>query len=294
MMKSQSRYKIILEDESHLETIASYSASKKGWAALIVAFILVSVFFGSLVVVLTPVKTLLPGYLKESERTETEIQLMRLDSLRNAYEVNAAYISNLFGVMNPSPVAPDTASVSRLTVPLSVDSLLPTSEVERKFMSMMNEREKYNISVVAPLAAESLMFSSVSDEAVVTESTKESVKAELIVAKHSPVAAIADGTVIAVTQSLRDGGATVIIQHPKGFLSRISRLGTVLVEPGDKVTGGQIIAIPAKGTGTVNEKMYLEMWHNGTPLVPYEYINDNGPSLPRHPVIDVEVGRGHL
>lgn len=293
-MKPRSRYKIIIENESHLETVAEFSASPVKWSLIGAAAILLSVLIGMILVVLTPVRTLLPGYLKESERTETEIQLMRLDSLRNAYEENALYVNNIFNVLNPSSATPDTTRLSSLTIPLSADSLLPTSAEEQKFMSMMNEREKYNISVVAPLAAESLMFAPVAEDAVFSESTKDAKRAEIILARRSPVAAIADGTVIAVTQSLRDGGATVIIQHPKGFLSRCSRLGTVLVEAGDEVTSGQIIALTNNGNARRGEIIYLEMWHNGSPLVPYEYINDNGPSLLQYPVIDVEVGRGRF
>ncbi len=292
-MKIRSRYKVSVEDESRLETVAYYSASPLKWTLLGVAALLLIMALGATILFFTPARTLLPGYLKESERAASQMQLMRLDSLKMAFETNAAYIDNIMNVINPSDFRRDTTA-SSLVIPLTPDSLLPTSHDEQKFVAMMREREKYNISIIAPLAAESLMFSPINDESVFSESSKKSTHAEIIMSKGSQVSAIADGTVIAVSQLVRDGGTSVIIQHPRGFLSRISRLGTILVEPGDVVTGGQIIALANQGNARRGEIVTVEMWHNGDTLVPFEYIGDKQSEAPRYPVIDEDVGRGRL
>lgn len=282
-MKKRSRYKITIEDESRLENLAEYTATPIKWTLTGIAVALLLMVCGAAVAFLTPVRTLLPGYLKESERTASEIQLLRLDSLRNAYETNAAFLDNIMNVLSPSGYSADTAAM-KMTDPLTLDSLLPTSREEQRFVALMREREKYNVSVLAPLAAESLMFTPVSDESVFSEDSRESLRGEVILAKGSTVATVADGIVIAVSQTIRDGGSTVIIQHPKGFLSRISRLGTVLVEPGDAVTGGQVIALCNHGNARDGERITIEMWRNGDRLVPYEYIGDRQPHTPRLPV----------
>lgn len=292
-MKTSHRYKITVEDESRLETIASYSASPLRWALRVTAVALGLMAIGSFIVFMTPARTLLPGYLKDSERAETMMQLMRLDSLKMAYNTNAAFLDNILNVLNPDGSRNDT-TVSFLTIPLSPDSLPPASPEEERFMSMMREREKYNISVIAPLASESLLFYPLSEESVFPEDSRKATRAEVIIARGAPLSAIADGTVIAVSQTIRDGGTTVIIQHPKGFLSRTSRLGNVLVEPGDVVTGGQVIALPNRGNGRNGEKVAIEMWYNGDPIPPYDYIGEGISESPRLPVIDTEVGRGRL
>ncbi len=204
---------------------------------------------------------------------------MRLDSLRMAYETNAAFIDNLRFVLQPTAHDNYFMQATSISGPLSADSVLPSSPEEIRFANLMKEREKYNVSVVAPLAAESMMFNPVNEESVVSAATHSEKKADIILASGSAVAAIADGTVIAVSQSIRDGGTAVIIQHPKGFLSRLSRLGHVLVEPGDVVTGGQIIALSNNGNARRGEIISLEMWHNGDQLTPYEYIGNKAPEL---------------
>lgn len=294
-MHLNTRYKFTVEDESRLENVANASAPLWKWALGGLVLVLAAVLAGALVVVLSPARYLLPGYLKESERAASEEQHMRLDSLQDAYDKNAAFLENLHNVFYPSSAAAPRDTAAPSTVALTPDSLLPTSAEERKFLAMMGEREKFNISVIAPLAAESMMFFPVNDMAVVAEDSRADFKARILLARGAPVAAVADGKVIAVSQSLREGGGTaVIVQHSKGFLSRLSRLGTVLVEPGDDVAGGQVIAVPAPGSARKDEVVLLEMWHNGTPLVPYDYIGRPEADSRRYPVIDEEVGRGRL
>lgn len=287
-MKTPSRFRLIIEDEGRLENIIVVSASAMKWFVAVVGVLLVLMALGAMIALLTPARQFLPGYLKESERTATEMQLMRLDSLRMAYETNAAFIDNLRFVLHPSSYSSDSLQVTSISGPLSADSVLPTSPEEIRFTTLMRDREKYNVSVVAPLAAESMMFNPVNEESVISASTKSEKKADIILASKSTVAAIADGTVIAVSQSVRDGGTAVIIQHPKGFLSRLSRLGPVLVEPGDVVAGGQIIALSNNGNARKGEIINLEIWHNGNPLIPFEYIGDKSPDLYYTKVVENE------
>lgn len=288
------RYRITVEDESRLEKVLSWSLTPAHALGVCGAVVVCAVVMACLVLAFSPLRTLLPGYMKETERTATQMQLLRLDSLQSVYDRNENYLRNLRFVLDPAQTHRDTVAVSELTSALSPDSLSEASEQELRFAAMMREREKYNISVVAPLSAESLMFSPLADPSAFTTASKHELRGEVVLAKGTPVAAIADGTVITVSQSMRDGGSYVIIQHPKGFLSRTGRLGTVLVEPGDAVSGGQVIALPNNGNARRPGAVSIEMWHNGLQLVPFEYIGEPSNRDTKIPVIDEDVGRGRF
>lgn len=274
-MKLRTRFKLTVEDESTLENRLTVSASVLKWVLVGVAGMLLAMACGAFLLLVSPAKRLLPGYLKESERAASEMQHLRLDSLHNAFLNNERYIDNVMEILEGRPISPDTAA----RIPSSgSDSLLPPSVEERRFVSLIRDREKYNVSVIAPLTAESMMFNPINDESIISKASKGKRKAEIILAKGSTVAAIADGRVISVSQSVREGGGSaVIIQHPKGFLSRCSRLGSVLVEVGDEVSGGQIIAVQNTTNALKEEIVSVELWHNGTPLSPSDYIGDVTP-----------------
>lgn len=50
------------------------------------------------------------------------------------------------------------------------------------------------------------------------------------------------------------------------------------MEPGDVVSGGQIIALANQGNARKGEIISLEMWFDGDPVRPYDFIGGNAAS----------------
>lgn len=273
-MRLNKKYRITLEDESSLEKRIDISARTP---ILILSILVLTVLTGAIgmfILASTPLKNYLPGYLKEDERTATEEQHLRLDSLVRVYEVNEAYISGILNALNPPENQDLSKDTDRKPMPLSMDSILPISDEERNFIEEIRERDKYNISYASPAAAQTMMFGSVNKAAVISEDSKDKYKAEIILPIGSSVSTIADGKVISVASSPQaSGGYEVIIQHPKGFLSKSSRLSNLMVHPGDRVSAGQIIAGGVSSAGLKNNHMFFELWHDGDPLIPARYLN---------------------
>lgn len=273
-MNLRHKYRITVEDETTLENKIKVSWHLHTIFFLFLGILLIAVLISVIVISTSPLRNSLPGYLKESERAATEEQHMRLDSILHIYEVNEAYLSNIFNAIDPA--FPDSTAnyPKRETGILSVDSLLPTSKEEKNFVEAIRERDKYNIAVASPADAEILMFGSVHNSAVITEGTKNSLTAEFILPHGDPVSAVAEGKVISVASSPRAaGGYEVIIQHPKGFLSKSSRLAQLFIRPGDHVSTGQIIGSTSSTTGRNPDIIVFELWHNGDKLIPARYLN---------------------
>ena len=271
-MNWNKKYRLILEDQSSLKKRINFCARTPWLILLLLALAIVAGAFGMFIMASSPLKNILPGYLKESERTATEEQHLRLDSLAHVYEVNEAYINSILYALNPSDTVLPVKE--KKAVPLSLDSLLPVSDEERMFMENIRERDKYNIAYASPAAAQTMMFGSVNKSAVITQDSKDKYKAEIILPAGAPVATIAEGKVISVASSPRSsGGYEIIIQHPKGFLSKSSKLTGIIVRQGDRVSPGQIIATGISAPGMRDNRMIFELWHDGDPLIPSRYLN---------------------
>ncbi|MCM1378446.1 MAG: M23 family metallopeptidase [Clostridium sp.] len=269
-MKQRARkdYWLSLDDESRLERVGHMRLTLSRLILGGLIFLAVSILLGSIIVLTTPLKALLPGYLKENERTLGEEALMRLDSLRTVSARNEQYLKNLQTVLDirRSPRA-DSLEMARKANHLTADSLLPTSREERDFVKRMREKEKYNVSVLAPLAADGLIFYPVNGEGIVASASRDSYRSEIVIPRGGTVSAIADGSVLSVVRSGQL--STVIIQHPRGFVSRYSGMAMVVIDEGDMVYGGQALGhSPSGGKSSVG----LELWHEGTRLKPYEYL----------------------
>ena len=276
-LKGKRIFRITIENESKIEKVASWRLTPVKCALLGVGGFLSMMFLAGCVIRLTPLRSFLPGYLKEKERSVTEERILRIDSISQALNTNAEFLANLRTVLDVDRVPSDSINAMQPINRLTSDSLLPTSKEEEQFIAKMQERERYNISVIAPLASEGMIFHPVSQESIFTEESKTSLDARIVLAEGAPVESVADGIVVAVYASERDGGGhTVVIQHGKGFLTAYSRLTLPMVSKGDKVDGGQTISIQQSGLGIKQQEVILRMWHNTTPLIPYDYI---GPAV---------------
>lgn len=274
VLKKLNKYRITIENEATLEKRFSFTSN-------IIIFLglglLILIIMGGIVIVLlcaTPLKGTLPGHLKESERTATEAQHQRLDSLIQVYQQNKAYLSGLLSALQPPETDTLKIKEGRETNILFPDTLLPTSPEEKKFLEEIRERDKYNISLSALSDAEALMFENINPSAVFVTDKEDELKAELIIPTGAAVDAVAEGKIISTGISAAEPQFyEVIIQHPKGFISKTGRLSSLMVKPGSRVTGGQAIGLTSSKSGKSRNIVTFELWKDGNPLPPMKFLH---------------------
>lgn len=274
-MKRHPKYRIRIEDESHLEDIVDFSLSPAALWASVAAVVVVFIVIAGAIVASTPLRTLLPGYLKQSERSATEDNILRLDSVLASYQKSQEYLNNILRAIDTERTpTKDSLAMTANMRELSPDSLLPSSPLEKKFINAMEERERFNISVLAPLAADGMMFSPVSDGGIFTAASRGEEKGVVLLPPDESVRCVADGSVLASYYSAAEGGYVIIMQHAKGFVTRLARLGSPFVAAGDAALAAQIIADGPKADAKGKRYVEVMMWHNGVPLIPYDYIGN--------------------
>lgn len=215
------------------------------------------------VVAFTPLRQLLPGALHGDLRARYMETALKLDSLESAARQNEAYINNIRNIF-AGPKEADHTNLSH-SVALS-DSLLAASELEKQFVRSYEEEERFNLSVLAPIAAEGMIFQAPVASAASVASVSGAKALEIQTGALTPASAVYRGTVVASTTGA-DGRTTITIQHPNDFISVYQGLSDVFVEKGDKVEAAQRIGhIAAKG------RLTFELWHSGSPLNPRDYI----------------------
>ncbi len=271
-MKAKKRYRISIEDESRLRQVASVRVSPAMMWGGGIAAVLLLVAVTALLIIATPIRTLMPGYLKKGERTEAKDALLRIDSIREAYRISDIYLTNLLTVFDTDRTPTDSLLNETTPNELPPDSLLPASPREIEFITRMKDREQYNVSILAPLAADQLRIYPVASEATVAEQSNTSLKPRILTSKGSPVCAAADGRVLAIENPAPEGGSAIVIQHDSGFASRYSHLGTPTVSPGTHVDGGSVIAHGATGGAIGAGYLFVEMWYDGNPVEPAKYL----------------------
>lgn len=266
--KSPKLWRISIGDVNCFTEIFNVVLTSKRLGLLIGAFFVLALLLGIMFVAFTPVKSLLPGFIRSDQRNSYEELLLKYDSLSTEAAIQNDYLENIVAIFSDS-VATNVPSLKRDTLgALTVDSIIPASEAERNFVKQYEQREKYNLSVLSPIAAEGMTF-----YVPVVGARVESVGGDtgkgivLITPSSAQVSSIYRGTVIAESYVV-DHGITVVIQHPQDFISIYSGLSASYVTKGDKVNAGTRIGIMSAS----HNRLSFELWHSGTSLNPQEYI----------------------
>ena len=96
---------------------------------------------------------------------------------------------------------------------------------------------------------------------------------DIIAPSDTPVKSIKDGHII-ISEWNVETGHTLGVQHDNNILSFYKHNSALLKEKGDFVKGGEIIAIIGNsGRLTTGPHLHFEIWHNGKPVNPNDYIN---------------------
>lgn len=229
--------------------------------AAIAALMFVIVFF-------SPVRKLLPGRLEGDLRSRYVDMAIKLDSLETRTRINDRYIANLRTILAEEPA--DTQKEVRADenlAKLNSDSLLAATEAEKRFVQNYEAANRFNLSVLTPIAAEVMAFySPVADIFTEPEVTEEP-GVEFSEPGLLAVSSVYRGSVLGVFTDGK-GLKTVIIQHPNDFVSIYSGLADCFATTGSKVLAGERIGHSGKGN-----KFRFELWHNGAATNPTDYIS---------------------
>lgn len=247
--RTRRRWRLEIVNENTLFTVWSLRLPElRAWIAGGVLLAAIA----SLVILLllfTPVGQSLRGHLPGALRSQYLDLALQVDSLNDVARVQRQYSDNIVAILNGTAV--DSVAGTAAESPLLADSLLPASEAEKMFVRQFESRERFNISVLSPIAAEGMIF-----EAPTREEDGS-----------GPVAAIYSGTVVALSYDSR-GLATVTIQHPNDFISIYGAMKDVYVDKGSTVVPAQRI-----GASTSSQPLQFELWRAGSRLEPSKYVN---------------------
>lgn len=95
---------------------------------------------------------------------------------------------------------------------------------------------------------------------------------DIVAKENEPVKCAADGVVIFSSWTL-DSGYVIGVQHRGNLISVYKHNSEILKNVGNFVSGGEIIAIIGNtGELTSGPHLHFELWQNGNPVNPQEYV----------------------
>lgn len=268
------KYRLTLTNENTLEDIVTLHVSKLNGLSWLL-FVLVTLFvIASLIVIYTPLRNYLPGYMNSEIRSQVVNNALRADSLQQALVRQNLYIMNIQDIFRGDIRTDTVQSIDSLTA-LRRDSLMERTQREEEFRRQYEEREKYNLSTLTSRSDAGGMIFYQPTRGIVSSSFDPDNRhygTDIAATPGESVLAVLDGTVI-LSAYTAETGYVIQIQHNQDFISTYKHCGSLLKREGDVVKGGEAIALVGNtGSLTTGPHLHFELWHRGRPVDPVQYI----------------------
>lgn len=238
--------------------------------------LLILSFFGLLyLIVHTPLRQYLPGYLDPNERALMEECNMRIDSIEQSSLLRERYLEHLIAVLSGNEgeaLLPFDTVVVQLQ-----DTLMAASERENAFVKRYEEQERFNLDHAGQdqVGRHPLFFAPLKGEVeMLGETESDRLGVDVKVSRETPVMAPLDGTVIAV-KLVAGSGYDIIIQHAGDYLTVLSGLSLSLAEPQQKVKMGRVIGHAGGTSPSAGSVVNIQVWYKGMFLDPLTVMNFN-------------------
>ena len=270
------KYKLSFINEGTLEEVWSFRLSQLSAFVTLAVFAFFLIAVTAFIIIKTPIRNYLPGYLDVEVRKEIMQNALRADSLERMIEIQSLYLDNVAGIISGTMPLDSIRQIDSLASN-DINYEIPRSKEETRFVKDYEEEEKYNLSVLtAPgkVPTEGVFFYKPVNGVVTShyETDVHHYGVDLAAAPKESVLATLDGTVI-YTGFDPNHGNVIQLQHKNGFISVYKHNELLLKEVGDHVVAGEAIALVGNtGELSTGPHLHFELWYKGNPVNPEEYI----------------------
>ncbi len=270
------RYRFIIFNDHSYEEVISVRITKMNVFSIIGISVILLVSLVTILIAFTPVREFIPGYPDGSTRRDLIMNAILLDSLENEIRIREQFLENVREII--AGREPRTYEYTTDTN-MRIEDIHFTRSLQDSVLRAQIERdEPYNmrISQEIPLPENpaSTHFLPPAKGLIINRFNPESnhFGVDMVTDIDQPVQAVMDGTVIFANWT-SETGYVIQIQHDNNYLSLYKHNAELLKNVGEHVNAGEAIAIVGdSGELTTGPHLHFELWHNGSPLDPENYI----------------------
>lgn len=277
-------YRLVIMNDETFEEVGSYRLTMLNFYILLSSIVVVVAIIVVALIAVTPLKKYIPGYGTGIAEKEVRALTRAIDSLEmeiNAYNLYYENVQRMLvhdvqteddiresGAIDASldsldPVEPSEVDVQlRKEVELDQIGAIVQSGQDRSFSN--RSKSLAQIYFIPPVNGEiSAPFAP----------DKGHLGVDVLAPKNTPVKTALDGFVFISDWTLETGN-TIGIQHENNIITFYKHNSSLLKKAGSYVKAGEAIAIIGN-TGTLSDgpHLHFEMWYNGKPMNPIDYIS---------------------
>ena len=282
MSRLRNKYRLVIMNDETLEERLTFRLSRLNVFVVLGTLTIILIILTSLLIAFTPLREYIPGYTNVGLQKKLYELQIKTDSIEKSLEKRDLFIQNMKDVMNGKDLSTD--------VPLTKDTLHKYNNIKLKkspedslLRAEVENQGKYNLyrfenseNVRQKNASIGKVLFFVPLKGVITNEFNPSQNhygVDIVSKQNEAIKCVLDGTVILSNWTL-ETGYTIAIQHQQNIVSVYKHNSALLKKEGEFVKAGDPIAIIGQtGELTTGPHLHFELWSDGNPVNPKDYIN---------------------
>ncbi|ALM08460.1 peptidase M23 [Sediminicola sp. YIK13] len=270
------KYRLVILNENTFEEKISFKLSRLNVFVTGSLLIFALIAFTTVLIAFTPLREYIPGYSSTKLKRQATELTYKTDSLVTVLNYTNKYLDNIRMVLN-GDIANNQVNRDSLfeqfkldpssidLTPIREDSLLREQvAMEDKYSLFERDIKDVNLVLFPPVGG------TITQE---YNPQKKHYAVDVVAVTNTPVKAVADGMVI-FSEWTAETGYVIILEHKDGLLSVYKHNGSLNKHQGEMVRAGEVIAsVGNTGELTTGPHLHFELWNNGGPVNPLDYID---------------------
>ncbi len=278
--KIRNRYRLVVMNDDTFEEKLSLKLTPLNIVVLVGLVSILMIVLTVSLVAFTPLREYIPGYGTEVNTRQELINLaLKVDSLQYELSLRTASMDNIKNIISGN-ISDDSAKVAppnSMKGKLNNIDIKPSKE-DSAFRAQVESQDKYSLSLSerkTGMGSVNSFFFFTPVKGMVTASfnaSQEHFGVDIAANENEPIKATLDGTVLFAGWTSETGN-TIQIQHANNLVSVYKHNSVLLKKAGQYVKAGEAIAVIGNsGEQTTGPHLHFELWYNGTPIDPQEYM----------------------
>ena len=237
------------------------------------------IFVTTYIIAFTPLREYIPGYASSKLKQEALEMAIKSDSLEKSVKINNAYIASikkvLTGDLEYAKLNKDSIKALDASE-LDLSELAPT-EKEKELRDQVIKEDKYNVFESSKPKVSFVLFPPAQGAILQKYNVgNKHLAVKIALTNNTPIKAVAAGTII-FSDWTPSSGYVVIVRHKDDILSVYKNAASVTKSQGNIVKSGEVIALAGNANNVQNSgaTLHFELWKDGFPIDPTQFINFN-------------------
>ena len=276
--KLHDKYRLVIMNADTFEEKTSFRLTRFNVFLITATIIIFLAVATTYLIAFTPLREYIPGYGDFNTRKVLRELTLRADSLEISLRQKDLYIINIRNIIEGREIIEQMPDSIEILANFSID-YLPLSREDsllRLEMESMGQVGASWVNVEVNLGDNINQFYFFPPvKGIITnhfELARGHFGIDLVADPNQAIKATLDGMVIFSSWTL-ETGYTIGVQHSNNLISVYKHNSTLLKSEGQSVKAGEVLAIiGSTGTLSTGTHLHFELWFNGNPVNPIDYI----------------------